>query len=65
MVCIALTPINRLTYTFQVLQQDFVMTGGFPSLLEMGDLTMPFETAFELFPSNASQPEFTGFWSDT
>lgn len=40
------------------------MAGEFPSVLEMGDLAMPFETAFEMFPTSASQPDLTGFWAE-
>lgn len=40
------------------------MVGDFPSVLEMGDLAMPFETAFEIFPMGAPQPDLAGFWND-
>lgn len=40
------------------------MVGEFPSVLEMGDLAMPFETAFEMFPIGTSQSDLTGFWTD-
>jgi len=41
------------------------MGAEFPSVLEMGDLAMPFDTAFEMFPAGGSQPYLAGFWTNS